>query len=437
MNLVPDQRHIKELCDRWVGEEDRISEIVSRIEKNKEWRDLIDGTDKKWNKLKLIETCPEAYGGRDLRGIRLETESFCFEKSDVIAFCCFDYCKLDKITFENVLLHGTSFANSTIGENCWINGGMSEYVDLSYCNFNGGLSSVIFIRPNIVGTNFVNANFENVRFSEMTYREEIIEGLPFRNIGEEKINTLQRLIEVFQYYCLSVLSNVSRNAAYSLEFGMEKRSFSKEPFYGMFIVIYDCFRLLAIKCTTNVPESGERLQVPNRWTRFGGGSLAVDLNNIKTEVSLLEYIKSENSRYFLEKYHKTAAFFHYVTSLYGRSTLRVIFWLFFIWISFGYVYTGFLENDSLSKTEFCPYTICEETIANESTSESVGISGKLTECRSWLVPYYFSMVTMTTLGFGDITPSLDNTALLFLICIQVLSGYIILALLISTFIGKK
>jgi len=49
-------------------------------------------------------------------------------------------------------------------------------------------------------------------------------------------------------------------------------------------------------------------------------------------------------------------------------------------------------------------------------------------------PYYFSIVTFTTLGFGDITPA--NKAGEIWLALEVILGYIMLGGLISIFANK-
>ncbi|MCP4138533.1 MAG: hypothetical protein GY754_46675 [bacterium] len=61
-------------------------------------------------------------------------------------------------------------------------------------------------------------------------------------------------------------------------------------------------------------------------------------------------------------------------------------------------------------------------------------SKQLSEWGSAFTPFYFSIVTFTTLGFGDVTP-ITLLAKLF-VCIEVIYGYIMLGILI-TLIGKK
>jgi Ion channel/Pentapeptide repeats (8 copies) len=53
---------------------------------------------------------------------------------------------------------------------------------------------------------------------------------------------------------------------------------------------------------------------------------------------------------------------------------------------------------------------------------------------SWFTPFYFSIVTFTTLGFGDITPK--NLASELIVSLEVILGYAVLGLLISVLADK-
>jgi hypothetical protein len=55
---------------------------------------------------------------------------------------------------------------------------------------------------------------------------------------------------------------------------------------------------------------------------------------------------------------------------------------------------------------------------------------------SRFAPFYYSFVTMTTLGFGDITPKVDQWFLQIVVTIEVVLGYIMLGGLISIFSNK-
>ena len=53
---------------------------------------------------------------------------------------------------------------------------------------------------------------------------------------------------------------------------------------------------------------------------------------------------------------------------------------------------------------------------------------------SWFTPFYYSIVTFTTLGFGDVVPVTGIAR--FAVALEVILGYIMLGGLISIFANK-
>lgn len=92
---------------------------------------------------------------------------------------------------------------------------------------------------------------------------------------------------------------------------------------------------------------------------------------------------------------------------YGLSTIRVISWFFMFALIFAGIYYKY--------------------------PDCLLIRGQVGELRGFLHAFYFSVVTMTTLGFGDIHANPDNTCGLWLLIVQVLLGYIMLGALVTRF----
>ena len=90
-----------------------------------------------------------------------------------------------------------------------------------------------------------------------------------------------------------------------------------------------------------------------------------------------------------------------LTSHCGRSIGLWAFWSVLFAIVFGFLYRGHIEVGSVN---------------------------------NWYTPFYFSVVTFTTLGFGDVTP-LDWVGQLW-ITLEVILGYVMLGGLISIFANK-
>lgn len=97
---------------------------------------------------------------------------------------------------------------------------------------------------------------------------------------------------------------------------------------------------------------------------------------------------------------------------YGRSIERVVAIACFTMFLFGLTYSifpGLLGLDCLPGAQGCSR-------------------------HSWFTPFYFSIVTFTTLGFGDITPK--NLAGELIVSLEVILGYAVLGLLISVLADK-
>jgi len=113
---------------------------------------------------------------------------------------------------------------------------------------------------------------------------------------------------------------------------------------------------------------------------------------------------------FIEDYrrqHQCFAFLWRVTCDYGRSWMRWAFWAALIAVLFGLVFT-FLTPGSFELRQ-----------GREAT---------------WFTYFYFSIVTFTTLGFGDVVPT--NLWGEILLSLEVVLGYVMLGGLVSILATK-
>jgi len=102
---------------------------------------------------------------------------------------------------------------------------------------------------------------------------------------------------------------------------------------------------------------------------------------------------------------------------YGRSTKRIVKSYTLIAIAFASVYLA----SELLHTPFL-------TGLSDPTIEELGWwEGCLMVSRA----LYFSIVTMTTLGFGDIKANLSNPIGMFVVCLQTLLGYVLLGAIVT------
>ena len=101
---------------------------------------------------------------------------------------------------------------------------------------------------------------------------------------------------------------------------------------------------------------------------------------------------------------------------YGCSTKRILMWFFGLAFGFAYIYylCGLLNEPGVIAELF-------------TTVEGQVLSKKLVALRA----VYFSIVTMTTLGFGDMYARSQSAGGHILLTIQVLLGYVLLGVLIT------
>lgn len=114
------------------------------------------------------------------------------------------------------------------------------------------------------------------------------------------------------------------------------------------------------------------------------------------------------------------AFLLYIAD-YGQSTTRLIRWFFYFAIFFGFLYFLF-PSLVFSLSEINEFTIedgLQLHIKELSLVERAFRAG------------YFSIVTMTTLGFGDMHANPGNLLSYVFLSFQVLLGYVLLGMLIT------
>lgn len=102
------------------------------------------------------------------------------------------------------------------------------------------------------------------------------------------------------------------------------------------------------------------------------------------------------------RYHAVVYWLWWATSDCGRSLARLGLWIAAVTCAFGFAYTFFPIHYGDPET--------------------------------WLSPYYFSLVTLTTLGYGDVLPASAGAQAL--VMMEVVVGYMMLGGMISIFANK-
>lgn len=162
-----------------------------------------------------------------------------------------------------------------------------------------------------------------------------------------------------------------------------------------------------------------------KWTRFGGEFQSAEL--LESTLSSLDtrFIEGENLRWIFKRKHPLLGSLWYILANSGRSPTRLLFWFFVIWLFFGFIYAGYPLPSSLENTP-----VGDLLCWFSPEIDWQGVNPPESPFR----PYYFSAVTMTTLGFGDITPTPRDWKAQVYICIQVFLGYLLLGMFIGILI---
>jgi len=155
----------------------------------------------------------------------------------------------------------------------------------------------------------------------------------------------------------------------------------------------------------------------------------------KSEARYPIIAKKTRDAWFLADFkiqHPIIYFLWNLTSKCGQSLARWALVSFLIALLFGMIYADYSCPSWLQWMNWGNWMEKVNPIMaiDQTKAQGLGIIRKAT----WFTPYYFSIVTFTTLGFGDVTPF--NLAGEIWLAIEVILGYIMLGGLISIFANK-
>jgi hypothetical protein len=168
-----------------------------------------------------------------------------------------------------------------------------------------------------------------------------------------------------------------------------------------------------------------------RPTRFGGDYQRPHLLDPRSDRSVLRYMAGELRREMYEQNHPPIlSVSWHLLSNFGRSPGRLLLWLILIWFSFGLIYSGLpliplLEDTPVgSILDWASPSFCYSSTQKEAFATP-------------LEPFYFSAVTFTTLGYGDICPAPGNWKAQVYVSCEALMGYLLLGLLVSLMVQNE
>lgn len=164
-----------------------------------------------------------------------------------------------------------------------------------------------------------------------------------------------------------------------------------------------------------------------RWTKLiDPESPSIDFDR-NSDASVVRYAEEEQFAANLKRRHYGLASFWYVLTNFGQSPARLLMWAISIWFFFGLIYAG------LPLPRFISNSAVGHLLVH--LSPVLGRSGEPIErFGNWFEPFYFSTVTITTLGYGDITPM--NAVAQCLASLEAVLGYIILGAFLSLLLQR-
>lgn len=288
---------------------------------------------------------------------------------------------------------------------CWEHWAPSHKMQTEYSEFvvknkadlrNAELSSAKLAHANLAGAQLVSANLDRADLACAVLESSNLQDadLPYATLKGAKLWDSNLKGADFTG------ANIEGANFYNL---MEsKRCIVIQTEYTLWVALGDCLRWVLRKGRNRV----------TRWDSVNGA------HTIQTDSVTVIYIRDNAYIEDFRKRHRFRAWLWRWTCFYGQSLWLWVFWCLVVAVAFGAFYsTGTLV--ALSASDLVSLKCGNRVVA---------------ELPSWLTPYYFSIVTFTTLGFGDIRPL--NCVGELVVIIEVVFGYVALGLLISIFANK-
>jgi uncharacterized protein YjbI with pentapeptide repeats len=336
-----------------------------------------------------------------------------------------------------------------------LEGACLESVDFSNCNIISSrfdcslLKNFKFNNTNLTNSSFIEAQFDNVRFVGSTLFNANFNGAKFKELYEyiEPSSNFPPPHEYRKSYitdCNVTGVNLKNITAVHLVFTNVDLSSSKlenAKFYNSIFKNVDFCKVsinentyFSYKC-----EFDSQANFKNVDLSYLGNEVLISMftystkrlnweNKLIDKMEQSKYIQEHIKRKIFSCWNKTCNFpvkvFWYCSD-YGYSTKRIVYSFFGVSIFFAAIYwlmglidSVWLENDS-----------CWGCVANL-------FKGETFEFLPWclhgiLRTLYFSIVTMTTLGFGDVYADPNSLMGYVLLSCQVIMGYVLLGILIT------
>ncbi len=121
------------------------------------------------------------------------------------------------------------------------------------------------------------------------------------------------------------------------------------------------------------------------------------------------------------------------TSCYGQSLLLILAWATLFSIGFGFIYHLNITSLNFPESDQACYYLNYELLGPRSEAQEKIFSS--VNCRFfWINSYYFSFVTFTTLGYGDITGK--TIPIRIIVILESFLGYFLLGMTLGVMVNK-
>jgi hypothetical protein len=160
----------------------------------------------------------------------------------------------------------------------------------------------------------------------------------------------------------------------------------------------------------------------SRWTKFGGKYQTQNHLSYDMDPSLRRRIAAEAEFLLFRKSHPLLGSAWYAIANGGRSASRLGGWALFVWLFFGVLYSpptlphafaGSVVGDALVKIG--PRFVQSNVITSLTRGDGL----------------YFSAVTLTTLGYGDIVPASCSASAKCLVICEAGIGFVLLGMFVA------
>ena len=334
---------------------------------------------------------------------------------------------LNKADFSGATLYKTNFSKvimllfTNFSEATLENADFSE-TTLNNANFfKAKFNDAVFLKAILINTNFLKA-----KFSDAVFLKAILYKTNFSEATLDKTNFSEATLANADFLN-ATLNSVTFNSTRCEKTNFYGTDFLTSTTNGMFFVPSKEKDISTIQLTNvnlnniNISEELKSALEYNRrklmWETYYNYNEAPDSTTIL--IKLFNYLRHPI---------KTAVNLFWWSTNYGYSTLRIFLTLSIISLIFSGIYLlGHYTNHPL--IELIP---TNEVISYDNTTPCLtDVDVLLNFGQIFSRAIYFSVVTMTTLGFGDITVNPTSYCGYYIVSIQVILGYIGLGALIT------